>query len=84
MATKITKSAKAADATKAEEAPKASSLYADLEAASEAALKAGDHALHHALNPVVVALAGVKYLAYHALSSVDGDAAALLEQVRAL
>ncbi|RKR46305.1 hypothetical protein [Paraburkholderia sp. BL17N1] len=84
MATKTTKAAKPAEASKAGDAPKASSLYADLESASEAALKAGDHALHHALNPVVVALAGVKYLAYHALSSVDGDAAALLEQVRAL
>ncbi|CAE6838480.1 hypothetical protein [Paraburkholderia nemoris] len=79
MAPKTTKAVKVE-----EPSPKASTLYVDLEAASEAALKAGDHALHNTLNPVVVALAGVKYLAYHALLSVDGDVAALLEQVRTL
>lgn len=79
MAPKTTKAVKV-DATSS----KASTLYVDLEAASEAALKAGDHALHNTLNPVVVALAGVKYLAYHALLNVDGDVAALLEQVRTL
>jgi hypothetical protein len=79
MASKTTKAAKADEPSQ-----KASTLYADLEAASEAALKAGDHALHNTLNPVVVALAGVKYLAYHALANVDGDVAALLEQVRTL
>lgn len=81
MATKNSKTAKADEPSK-----KASTLYTDLEAASDAALKAGDHALHNTLHPVVIALAGVKYLAYHAQANVDadGDVAALLEQVRTL
>jgi hypothetical protein len=63
---------------------KAASLYAELEAMSEKALASGDAALHHTLHPVVVSLAGAKYSAHTALSSVDGEAAELLAQIKAL
>jgi hypothetical protein len=65
-------------------AAKAAGLYAELVAMSEQALTQGDHALHATLHAVTVALANAKVAAGQALQNVEDDAAALLEQIKAL
>ncbi|MDR6381821.1 hypothetical protein [Paraburkholderia caribensis] len=76
---------KAADGG-AKTADKQPSLYKELEAMSDKALAAGDHACHAALHSVVVALAGAKFAATQAehVGTPSEEAVVLLERVKAL